>query len=307
MSESLAMSTTNPDLQIIALPGNEPLTHALAEQLGAERLELEHRRFPDGESYLRLHGDPGSRSVIVVATLDRPDEKVPPLLFAADLLRDLGAARVGLVCPYLPYMRQDQRFNPGEALTSRTFARWLSNHFDWLVTVDPHLHRYASLDEIYSLDATVVQAAPALAGWIAREIENPVLIGPDAESEQWVSAVAEHQNLPWRVLAKKRHGDREVTMDLPDMAGLESHHPVLLDDILSSGATVAEAARHLTRAGFDRPTVVVVHGLFGDRARELLRHAGVSRVVCTNSVTAPESDIGLSTLLAPAIKAHASQ
>ena len=298
------MNSKSRPAQILALPGNEPLTHALAELLGAEPLELEHRRFPDGESYVRLHGDPSGRSVIVVATLDRPDEKIPPLLFAADALRDLGATRIGLVTPYLPYMRQDQRFNPGEALTSRTFARWLSSHFDWLVTVDPHLHRYASLDEIYSLESTVVQAAPALAGWIAREIETPVLIGPDAESEQWVSAVAQSQNLPWRVLAKQRHGDRDVTMELPDMAGLETHHPVLLDDILSSGATVAEAARHLTRAGFDRPTVVVVHGLFGDRARELLRHAGVRRVVCTNSVTAPESDIGLSTLLAPAIQAH---
>ena len=298
------MSTTSPEPQIIALPGNEPLTHALAEQLGAESLRLEHRRFPDGESYLRLHGDPRGRSVVVVATLDRPDDKIPPLLFAADLLRDLGARQIGLVVPYLPYMRQDQRFKPGEALTSRSFARWLSAHFDWLVTVDPHLHRYASLDEIYTLKSTVVPAAPVLADWIVREIEQPVLIGPDAESEQWVRAVAETHDLPWRVLSKQRHGDRDVTMELPEMAGLENHHPVLLDDILSSGATVAEAARHLTGAGFDRPTVVVVHGLFGDRARELLRHAGVKRVVCTNSVMAPESDIGLSAQLVPAIKAH---
>ncbi len=287
--------------RIACLPGNEPLTRALAESLGCEVVELEHRRFPDGESYVRLHGDLSDTSLALVATLDRPDDKIPALLFAADLARDIGVRRIGLVAPYLSYMRQDQRFKPGEALTSKTFARWLSVHFDWLVTVDPHLHRYASLDEIYSLDSEVVQAAPALTDWISNQVADPVVIGPDAESEQWVKAVAEPENLPWRVITKPRHGDRDVTMHLPDLSGLETHTPVLVDDIISSGGTVAEATRLLVSAGFKAPVVVAVHGLFGDRSRELLRHAGVSRVVCTNSVNAPESDIGLSTLLAPAI------
>ena len=288
-------------MMIAALPGNEPLTRALTELLAAEPVSLEHRRFPDGESYLRWHADLSGASVILVASLDRPDDKFLPLLFAADAARDLGAARVGLVAPYLAYMRQDQRFNPGEALTSKTFAAGLSDHFDWLVTVDPHLHRYNSLDEIYTLQSEVVQAAPALADWVAEQVERPVVIGPDAESEQWVRAVAGLRDLPWRVLAKTRHGDRDVSMTMPDMQGLEDHTPVLLDDIISSGGTVAEATRLLTDAGLKRPVVVAVHGLFGDRSRELLRHAGVARVACTNSVTAPESEIGLSHLLAPAI------
>ncbi len=289
-------------LKLAALPGNEPLTHALVELLGAEEIGLEHRRFPDGESYLRLHADPAGASVVFVATLDHPDEKLPALLFAADLARELGAARVGLVAPYLAYMRQDQRFKPGEALTSRTFARWLSLHFDWLVTVDPHLHRYASLDEIYSLQSEVVNAAPALADWIAEAVTKPVLIGPDAESEQWVKAVAERRDLPWRVLSKRRHGDHDVRIQVPDLSGLAEHTPVLIDDIISSGGTIGEATRLLLEAGMQAPVVVAVHGLFGGRARELLRHAGVARVVCTNAVMAPESEIGLSRLLAPAIR-----
>ena len=295
------MNESGPHRLIAALPGNGPLTRALADALGLTPFDLEHRRFPDGESYVRLQVDPSGASVILVATLNRPDAKLPALLFAADAARDLGARRVGLVVPYLPYMRQDRRFQPGEAITSRTFARCLSLHFDWLVTVDPHLHRYASLDELYTLESEVVQAAPAIADWIAESVDNPVLIGPDGESEQWVQAVAARRDLPWRVLTKQRHGDREVTMELPDLSELTAHTPVLIDDIISSGATVAEASRHLTEAGLPRPVVVAVHGLFGERSRELLRHAGVARVVCTNSVSAPESDIGLSDLLIPAI------
>ena len=291
----------NTDKLIVALPGNEILAERLARSLDAELARLEFRRFPDGESYLRLHADPADREVVCVCTLDQPDAKVPALLFAADLARDLGARKIGLISPYLAYMRQDQRFAPGEALTSRTFARWLSGHFDQLVTVDPHLHRYASLDEIYTLDSAVVAAAPAVADWIAREVEDPVLIGPDGESEQWVSEVADLENLPWRVFTKKRYGDRDVRMQLPDLDGLENHTPVLVDDIISSGTTMAKAARYLIDTGFRPPLAVGVHGLFGENAREVMREGGIERIVCTNTVNAPEADIDLSPLLAAAI------
>ncbi|MDZ7788993.1 MAG: ribose-phosphate diphosphokinase [Xanthomonadales bacterium] len=286
---------------IVSMPGAEDMAAPLSERLGLQRCELEWRRFPDGESYLRLHADPAERDVLVVARLDHPDDRLAALLFVADLARDLGARRVGLVCPYLPYMRQDMRFKPGEAVTSRPFARWLSAQFDWLVTVDPHLHRYASLDELYSLESRVVEAAPALAGWIAAEVADPVLIGPDGESEQWVSAVAALRDLPWRVFTKKRHGDRDVSLQLPDLEALAGHTPVLVDDIISSGTTMAEAARALVAAGFDAPVVVGVHGLFGERARETLSDAGIERIVCSNSVDVPESRIDLTPLLAEVV------
>ncbi|MFU8878686.1 MAG: ribose-phosphate diphosphokinase, partial [Wenzhouxiangellaceae bacterium] len=258
----------------------------------------------DGESYLRLEKPEAvaGAELIVLARLDRPDDKLPALLFLADLLRELGAARIGLVAPYLPYMRQDCRFQPGEAVTSRTFARWVSEHFDWLVTVDPHLHRYRSLDEIYTLTAEVLASAPCLADWIAANIKNPLLIGPDAESEQWVRAVAAIHDLPWRVLAKTRYGDREVEIRLPELDGLEHHCPVLLDDIASSGATLAEAATGLQRAGLPAPVCVTVHGLLSDGARKTMAAAGIGRLVCTDSVAVPEAEISLVPLLAEAIE-----
>ncbi|WP_376697461.1 ribose-phosphate pyrophosphokinase [Wenzhouxiangella sp. EGI_FJ10305] len=286
---------------ILPLPGSDDLAVSLAGQLGLPLGELEWRRFPDGESYLRLHADPAGRDVVVVARLDHPDDKLATLLFTADLLREMGAGRIGLVAPYLPYMRQDMRFNPGEAVTSRPFARWISAAFDWLVTVDPHLHRYASLDEIYSLESSAIEAAPVLADWIATGVEDPVLIGPDGESEQWVSAVASLRKLPWRVFTKKRHGDRDVSLQLPELSGLAGHTPVLVDDIISSGTTMVAAGRQLVEAGFRSPLVVGVHGLFGDQARETLIEAGLNQIVCTNSIDVPEGVIDLSPLLVEAI------
>lgn len=287
---------------LIALPGNETRTAQLAAALGGEEIKLVYRRFPDGESYLRIDDELTDRDVVMVATLDRPDDKIPRLLFAADLARDRGARRVFLVAHYLPYMRQDHRFHPGEALTSVSFARRISDTFDGLVTVDPHLHRYPTLDTIYSIPGRVVSAAPAVADWIVDSIENPVVVGPDSESEQWARAVAEPRGLPWRVMSKERFGDHDVRITAPDLSGLEGHHPVLVDDILSSGATLANAARVLIEAGLTLPACAVVHGLFGDRARDHLAAAGIETVVCTDAVDAPESKIELARLIAPAVE-----
>ena len=295
------MSVKHPGI-LIALPGNEALAQSLAEQLGWSTAPLAYRRFPDGESYLRIDADLKDRSVVLVATLYKPDALIPALLFAADLVRDLGASRLGLVCPYLCYMRQDQRFRPGEALTSKTFARWLSAHFDWLVTVDPHLHRIASLDEIYTLESEVLGSAPALADWIETALEQPVLIGPDGESEQWIRAVAEIGNWPWRVFEKKRHGDREVDMRLPELDAIVDRQPVLIDDIISSGTTIAEATRHLCAAGLPAPVVIGIHGLHDERSRQTLNQAGVQRLVCTNSIANPDAAIDLSSLLVAPIR-----
>jgi len=287
---------------LLALPGNEALAEALSMHLGWTLAPLVFRRFPDGETYLRIDADLRGLSVVLVATLNEPDARIPALLFAADLARDLGANRVGLVCPYLCYLRQDQRFRPGEALTSKTFARWLSSHFDWLVTVDPHLHRYASLDEIYHLESEVLSAAPAIAEWIDKTLDRPVLIGPDGESEQWIRAVARIGNWPWRVFGKKRHGDREVRMRLPELDAIRGLQPVLIDDIISSGATIAEATRHLLDAGLAAPVVIGVHGLHDDQARETLGQAGIARLVCTNSVANPDAEIDLSAVLVAPIR-----
>jgi ribose-phosphate pyrophosphokinase len=287
--------------KLLALPGDAHFAAALADRAAADVLDVDIRRFPDGESYLRLNDPVDDASVAVVARLDRPDPKIPSLLFAAAMARDLGAARVGLVAPYLPYMRQDDRFKPGEAVTSVAFARWISTHFDWLVTVDPHLHRYPTLEAIYSLQGRTVTAAPLIADWIDRNVADPVVVGPDSESEQWVRAVAAVHDLPWRVLEKTRHGDTDVSVRGDDLDAVRGRNPVLVDDICSSGATLVEAARVLRDAGLPAPACVVVHGLFDADNRARLREAGVDPVVATDSVASDEARIELAARIAPAI------
>lgn len=112
---------------IIPFPGNEEMAERLEPLLAAQRGGIEMRQFPDSETYLRIVDDPAGRDAILLCTLDRPNDKLLPLLFAAATLHELGALRVALVAPYLAYMRQDSRFHPGEAITSRHVAALLSD------------------------------------------------------------------------------------------------------------------------------------------------------------------------------------
>lgn len=208
---------------ILPLPGNEAFARLLATRLAADIGALEMRTFPDGESYVRLLDDVTGRDVIAVCTLDDPDRKFLRLVYACETARELGASSVGLVAPYLAYMRQDARFRSGEAVTSRHFARLVSETVDWLVTVDPHLHRLSSLDAIYRRPTRAVHAGPAVAEWIGTNVLKPVLIGPDVESEQWVSAVARIVGAPYRVLSKVRSGDRNVEVSVPDLTGFQGY------------------------------------------------------------------------------------
>lgn len=282
---------------VIALPGNGVLAEKVAQCIGAELGSLETRNFPDGETYIRFRSDPTGRPLILICTLDRPDPKFLSLVFAAAAGRDLGAASIGLVAPYLAYMRQDKRFHDGEAVTSTAFARLLSSEIDWLVTVDPHLHRHKVLDELYPILNRVGHAAPLMADWIRSHVDHPVIIGPDIESEQWVAEVAQRAGAPFRVLRKERRGDREVKITVPDLDEVSDLTPVLVDDIISSGQTMLVTARQLREQGLAAPVCVAVHALFADGVHQALKNVAAA-IATTNTVLHESNVIDVAPVLA---------
>jgi ribose-phosphate pyrophosphokinase len=285
-----------------ALPGNDRFAAELASALTAGVGRAKIRRFPDGETYVRLESDVRARDVVLVCTLHEPDDKVLPLVMLAEAARDLGAARVGLVAPYLSYMRQDKRFRSGEGITSVYFGRFLSRVVDWLVTVDPHLHRHATLAESgYTIPASVVHAAPAVAAWIRDRVARPVLVGPDSESEQWVEAVAKLAGAPHIVLEKVRRGDREVEVSVPQVERFRDHTPVLVDDIISTARTMIETLRHLSTAGLASAVCVGIHAVFASEALEALRSAGPARIVSCDTIPHSTNEIGMAPALAEAV------
>jgi ribose-phosphate pyrophosphokinase len=287
---------------ILPLPGNEAFAAKLADVTGFRLGALETRRFPDGERYVRLLDDPVGEIVDLVCTLADIDDVFLSLIFAADTARELGAREVNLIAPYLGYMRQDKRFHSGEAISSRSFAHLVSGAFDRLVTVDPHLHRFASLSEVYTIPTVSLHATSLLSRWIRDSVENPLVIGPDAESEQWAARVAAEADAPYVVLSKERFGDREVRITFPDLGPFRDRQPVLIDDIASSGRTLVAAAQQLIANGFAPPDCAVVHAIFGGDAFERVT-AVARRVVSTDSVPHPSNTMTLARLIGEALGA----
>ncbi len=285
---------------LINLESNLQLETQLLNELNAQKGEIELRRFPDDESYLRVLSDCKDRNVVIFCNLYQPDNKILRLVLLSDTLRQMGAAKVGLITPYLAYMRQDKQFHAGECVSSRPFARLLSDTVDFLVTVDPHLHRYDSLDEIYTIPSRVVHAAPLIADWIKQNIQKPLLIGPDSESEQWVSSVAKLADAPFQVLNKIRRGDYDVEVTLPEVERWRQHTPVLVDDIISSGRTMLETITHLQNAGMPRATCIAVHGIFAADAYPQLQ--AVADVITSRCIPHPSSQIEIAPAIATATR-----
>lgn len=282
---------------IFALPGNEQLTEKLAKQLNAEIGETNIRQFPDGETYVQIKSDVKDKKVILVCTLHQPDDKLLPLYFLSKTAIDLGAKCTCLIAPYLAYMRQDRRFNPGEAITSEYFGSLISQFAETLVTVDPHLHRRSSLSEVYGIPSEVVHAANHISDWIKNNVENPILVGPDSESEQWVSVVAKNAGAPFMVLEKIRHGDKDVEVSVPDVENYKNHIPVLVDDIISSARTMIETVQHLKKSGMKDPICIGVHAVFGGNAYQDLKDTGVADIVTCNTIPHPSNKIDISDIL----------
>lgn len=294
-------------LVLLPFPAQRPLAESMASAMATDPMcprvrvgRLDWRRFPDGESLVAIDEQLQDADVVIVASLHDPDVMALALRFACETAREFGARSVGLVAPYLAYMRQDIRFHPGEAVSAPLFARFVSQSFNWLVTVDPHLHRIHALEDVYTIPARNVAAAPLIAEWIRREVDAPVLIGPDSESEQWVAAIAALAGAPHQVLEKQRFGDRDVRVSLPDATSAQGRTPVVVDDIVSSGRTLVETLGHLQRLDLPPATCIATHAVFAGDAYESLQSAGAARVVSTDTIAHVSNAISVAGLLATA-------
>lgn len=298
------MTTTPAPGCVLAFDDETPMAAALAQALGVPALPVERHRFPDGELKLRLPPELPPH-VVLLRTLHPPNERLLELLIAAPAARELGARHLSLACPYLAYMRQDIAFTPGEAVSQRHVGALLASRFDALVTVDPHLHRIAALDEVMpACRAVALSAAPLVGPWVARQVERPLFVGPDSESAPWVAAAARACSpaADFAVCTKQRRGDHDVQVTLPAGLRCEGRHVVLIDDMASTGRTLVAAARLAFAAGAATVDVAVTHALFVGDAVAVLRQAGVRHVWSADTVPHATNAIATAPALAAALR-----
>ncbi len=281
---------------------------SIAESLRLHHFQFEIRHFPDGESYVRIPDDLAGKELWIYGSLFPPNDMIVQLLLACSTARSEGVIKIHLISPYLPYMRQDQQFLPGEAVSSFIIQTLISEQVDQLVCIEPHLHRIKDLNDFYGGKARVIRATELLAHWIQKNVKDPVLVGPDSESKQWVSDVATNIDCPFVVLKKVRRGDYSVDIDPGGLHMLSNGQPVLVDDIISSGRTMAEASSLIYNQARMKVLCIGIHAIFAGDAMSILEQNSVLDVVTTNTLQHPTNRIIINSLITEFIRneIHAS-
>ena len=293
------------DSLLLGFPESTELAKEVAELAVIAYADIQLHTFPDGESKVTLPTNLPS-NIILYRSLDYPNDKLVELLLAAEGCRNQGVKKLTLIAPYLAYMRQDKAFNPGEVISQKIIGKLLADSFDGVLTVDSHLHRIQHLSQAIPIEKAVnITATEPMAYFLESKFEKPFLLGPDAESLQWVEQIAIYHQTDFAVANKERLGDKDVKITLPEVS-FKERNVVIVDDVASSGQTLIQGARQLTELDKNSQpasiSVLVTHALFMQGAIKQLYDAGVSNIWSSNSIKHETNAVSLSGLLAKNLK-----
>lgn len=271
-------------MHVIGGTASTALAERISRELGNAPFGIPFtKRFPDGELYLRVGGRLEGDDVVLVQST-RTDEDLIELLLLKDAIREAGARRTFVVVPYFAYARQDRRFFPGEPVSARALARHVELDADAVITVD--LHSPQTLSH-FSRPAFEASGIPALAR-LLKERPVDLLVSPDRGGMDRAKRMAQLLGRPWFGMEKRRIDSDHVELSLPSSGTppLEGKHAVLIDDVITTGGTMVEAARLLKRRGVRAVTAACTHGLFLRDAFERIK-AVTDEILSTDTLGNP--------------------
>ena len=286
------------------------LAERVAKELGQKPAEIEIKRFPDGEKYIRIHDDVKNKDVAIIQSLYRtPDEYIFEYLIIADTLRDMGASSIVGVIPYLAYARQDSRFYPGEALTSSSVAKLFeAAGTTSVLTIDCHLHRLGDVSKVFKVPARNLSAMPSLGKYARDNLrpKNPIVVAPDEEAEQWAEIVAkeleaEHTHFTKRRIREEGQTSSRLELDIGNTE-FKGRDVVFADDIISTGGTIAGAAKACKKKGARRMFVVATHPVLAEGAIKRIEASGVSKIIATDTIPSVISKVSVAPVLSSALR-----
>ena len=267
----------------------------LAENLNTEGNPVEHKVFPDGEQYVRILADVKGEDIVYVQTF-RPDSAILEALFTLDAIKEGGASSITLVVPYFGYGRQDRVFIEGEAVSARSLMKVISNLSDRLIVVDIHAPH---VFEWYDGRAENIIPSRSIAKKLM-ELDIDFVLSPDKGALHRAKAVAEIMGVPFDHLDKTRLSGTEVEMKEKSL-DVEGKRVAIVDDIISTGGTIARASEMLKRNGAKEVYAVCTHGLFIGPAIERLTKS-TDGFMSTDTIESEHSKISVADEIAEALR-----
>ena len=267
-------------MKIIAGSSSPTLAKNLSAELGVPIADVTIKRFPDSECYVRIN-ERLDEAIIVQNTY--PDSNIIELFLLQDAAVKMGAEKISVVIPYYGYGRQDRVFEEGEAVSSEKMAHLIEQDANKVILINPHK---AYITNFFSIDAKICDGMPSLADYFRGKVD--AVIAPDKGALEMAKKAAGIIKCDYNHFEKTRISGSEVKMEIKDM-DVKGKNLLVLDDIISTGGTMAKAVEILKQQGAGEIYAACIHGLFIKNADERIMHAGCSQIVSTDTIESPYS------------------
>jgi len=264
----------------------------LANKIQQPLLKATYKRFPDDEFYIRVLDDIAGEDVLIVQTA-YPDQKIVELLLMQDAVHDAGAKKVTVVLPYFGYSRQDKRFEEGEAISARAVAQHISIHADCVITVDPHKEHIL---KFFTVPAYSCSAVPTIAQYL-KEKNIDFVLAPDKGAKERAKEAATLIDCEYDYLEKTRIDGTTVKIT-PKKLDAHGKHVAIIDDIISTGGTMANSIKELKKQGAKTVSIACTHGLFVGDAKEKLLSADCDEIISTDTIETEFSKVSAADCIA---------
>jgi ribose-phosphate pyrophosphokinase len=264
----------------------------LANKIQQPLLQATYKRFPDDEFYVRLLDDIAGEDVLIVQTA-YPDPKIVELLIMQDAVHDAGAKKITIVLPYFGYSRQDKKFEEGEAISSRAVAQHISMHADHVIIVDPHKE---NILKFFTVPAFSCSAVSTIAQYL-KEKNIDFVLAPDKGAKERAKEAATLIDCEYDYLEKTRIDGTTVKIT-PKKLDARGKHVAIIDDIISTGGTMANSIKELKKQGAKTVSIACTHGLFVGGAKEKLLSADCDEIISTDTIETEFSKVSAADCIA---------
>ncbi len=278
-------------MYILAGSTGHPIAKDIANALKEPLVKTTIKRFPDDELYVRIHDDIADESLLIVQTT-YPDAKIIELLLWQNAAREAGAKQIITVIPYFGYSRQDKQFEPGEPISAKALAEHISLSTDRICTIDPHKEY---LLDFFKKPAISCSAIPAIADYLKTK-DIDFILAPDKGAQKKAEQAAKQIGCKSDYLEKRRLDGTTVEIKTKTL-DITGKKVAIIDDIISTGGTMAKAIGELKKQGAKEVRVACTHGLFIDNAKKKLRNAGCTEIIATDTIKNEYSKVKTAYLL----------
>ena len=297
---------------IVSGSASQKLAANVAKELDDVFIRVETKKFPDGEKYLRVHGEVDDEVTIIQSTGYPQDETLIELLFLIKNLKDLGAKKVKVVVPFMGYARQERRFNDGEAISAKIVAELIElAGADEFASINLHED---CVRKFFNIPAYNLSAMPAIAEYLKKFTTDPIIIAPDKGALGFAEEISEILECNCTYLKKVRLGPDKVETTIADIdesdddsskvqiSSVKGKQAIIIDDIIATGGTIVNAINILKEHGAVSVNVCCVHPTLVNDAVSKIYAAGATDLAGTDTLKSEVSTISLAKTIANYLK-----